>query len=543
MTAGFSVRLKKALAGRSQAQLNEFQFLNLDMVKAETGDRWIEVRKKVYGVAAHFVEKRMHADDMVVRCRGGFILIFAHLSAEDSQARLEAISHELNLFFLGDRILKNLEICSQARKVDAAEFAQFIQRSSSTEPRAAMQGDRRRADADETADPNGPNWQPGETRGSAGASLGREVSSPVPESVARWVRGEPGSPSHAARLQPEAGGAVRQTTGWQSGPARRADVPHYQPGMASSCKSDPQLGHWTDIGRQVAPPLQTWRAANMASSASYVPGVARPVAAETMRPWDDIVFKPCWDSQLNEITSNICLARRFKDGKVLYGRDALLGSDAADQHRALDRAVAIAAQRGYQQVHAQGKVCRICIPVHYDTIRSVADRVSYFSILQVVPPHLRQHFSLRVDQIPAGAPISQMQDLFRSMKWFGSNLLATIRLDETDLSPFEGCGIDTFCIQMPVSIRTGNISDDQIETLGRSVKAVRQSRASTFLTRVKNFDGLVAGLSAGARLFAGEAIGPETALPAPRRDASFIELVERSEAMRAFDQQDQRAAG
>ena len=169
MSSGLEERLKKALAGRSPAEMNEFQFLNLEMVKVETGDRWIDVRKKIYSVAAHFVEKRVHPDDVVVRCRGGFILIFAHLSAEESRARLEALSQELNVFFLGDQILKNLDINACARKVNAAEFAQFIQMSAQADPAEAAAGGRRRAaKAPDDAPGKDAKWAQGDKREKSG---------------------------------------------------------------------------------------------------------------------------------------------------------------------------------------------------------------------------------------------------------------------------------------------------------------------------------------------------------------------------------------
>tara|TARA_R110000868_G_scaffold369683_1_gene633107 strand:+ start:10600 stop:12195 length:1596 start_codon:yes stop_codon:yes gene_type:complete len=531
MQSGFEERLKKALAGRSPAQLNEFQFLNLEMVKAETGDRWIDVRKKIYGVAAHFVEKRMQADDVVVRCRGGFILIFAHLSGEDARARLEVISRELNLFFLGDRILKNLEISSTARNVDAAEFAQFIQTSANVEQGDAAEGERRRADVDNAQAANNADWVHGDSNARSEARLSPEERFPVPEHLARWVGGESRPHSADSGLTPEDRRAAGQAS------ARFQDRPD------GAATPGPGVLRSVDGTRQHSSRKAGWRDAVERASEMDEPGLPEAVFVESKPHWDDIVFKPCWDATLNAITSNICLARRIKDGAVYYGRDTLMGSDALDLHCALDRAVAIAAQRGYQQVYVQGESCNVCIPVHYDTIRSVSDRISYFSILQVVPQHLRRRFWLRVDNIPAGAPISQMQELFRSMKCFGSNLLASIPFDQADLSRFDGCGVDIFGSELPAARRSGSITEDEIAALSRRAKAAGKMTAASFLTRVDGFDSLVAGVSAGVRVFVGEAVGPETALPVARRDAPFAELLQRAEDMRDIERDLLRGAG
>lgn len=507
--------------------MNEFQFLNLEMVKAESGDRWIAVRKKVYGVAAHFVEKRVRADDVVVRCRGGFILIFANLSAEDSRTRLEEISHELNLFFLGDQILKNLEITSHARRVDAAEFANFIQMSAAAEPEGAAACDRRQVPADAAVSGKDANWQLDDARSPTGAALSPEASSPVPEKFARWVDGGAAPHSADSGLTEEARRNAHKSARWQDTKTEPSGVAQHQN---------------SEMPRRGPAGQAKWQGGVETTSQMDEPGLPAAVFVESKPYWDDIVFKPAWDSKLNAISSSICLARRIKDGAVYYGRDALMGNGSPELHSALDRAVAIAAQRGYQRVYAQGESCNICIPVHYDTIQSVTDRISYFSILQVVPQHLRCHFFLRVDYIPPGAPISQMQELFRSMKCFGSNLLALLPYSQTDLSRFEGCGIDIFGSALPAGRRTGEISDDEIASLGRRAKAAGKLTAATFLTQVDDFAGLAAGVSAGVRVFVGDAVGPETALPVAPRALPFAALLERAEDMREIEQGLRRTA-
>lgn len=524
MQPSFEDRLKKALAGRSPAEMNEFQFLNLDMVKAESGDRWIEVRKKVYGVAAHFVEKRMQADDVVLRCRGGFILIFARLSAVESRARLEAISQELNLFFLGDRILRNLDLKAEGRSVDAAEFARFVEMSAcagndaNPDPVGARRRDRRRMD---DGRPNrDARWMAGKSRAHAAPSAWpREGAPERAGTFTNWQGGSDAKPGTKS-------GSCGEDPGHPS-----AGSPEWKNRRVCESGSGEALPHrFASVPTRPSHAPEQREAVRMASYLDE-PCLPPEPFADARPHWDDIVFKPCWDAKLQAITSNICLARRTKDGVVYYGSDTLMGSDDIGVRCALDRAVAMAAQRGYQQLHAQGESCLICIPVHYSTIRGVADRVSYFSILQTVPPHLRHHFYLRVDHIPADAPISQMQDLFRSMKWFGSNLVASLPFGHTDMSRFEACGIDIFSCDVPAGKRSGALCDADIAKLGQSVKAAKEKRAATVMNQTDDFEGLVGGLLAGVRGFAGDAVGHDMSLPMPERAVTFTELFERSEAI------------
>lgn len=464
---GLEARLKKALAGKSPADLNAFQFLSLDMVKAETADRWIEVRKKVYNVAAHFVEKRLGEDDVLVRCRGGFILIFAHLSGRAAEDRLATISQDINIFFLGDRILCHLDISSSPQTLDATAFARVMREHADE----ALLDGRRRSDPKSAAARAG--GETGEAHWKAGDM--RDASSAPAVDAANTGRPAPRTPDATKIERPS------DRMAWKT--SAQARHPHRE--------SEPVLS-------------------------------ARPAVPQ--QAWDDIVFRPCWDVTPGEIAANICLARKTRGQVTRYGRDTFGGQAPVEAHRDLDRAVAVAAQRGFLKLHTRGEVCIVAIPVHYETIRSVQDRIGYFSILQSVPQHLRCHFFLRVDDIPPGAPMGQMQEIFRSMKIFGSHLLATVPFEQTDLGRFEGCRIDIFGCHLPQRLRTDPASEADIELMRQRAKKAAAMHAGTALIGVDRFDVLASGVSAGVKTFAGHAIGPVDVDPAPTHPISFGDL-------------------
>jgi len=497
MDQSLESKLKKALAGRDAADMGQFEFLNLDMVRAEAGDKWIEVRKKIYSVSAYFVEKRLHADDVVMRCRGGFILIFAHLNGAQARDRVGATSAELNRFFLGDQILKDLEVRAEAKSVSAAEFAQILQMTS--KPRAMSDTPQKAPEAKWKNKPDGTPGGP--PRGAAGWTDGDGPKTAA--NGARWKDGDPSRPPSAgsrpneddepvARDRRDRGAAAEVETGGKSG------------------KSG-------------------WQAAVEGASARADSEIPDAIFTEPAAHWDDIIFKPFWDAKLGVISANLCLARRIRNGKALYGRDTLRGDTCKSLQIQLDRSVAMAAQRGFQQMFAQGAPCAIAIPVHYDTVRSVQERVAYFSILQSVPQNLRRYFYLRVDNIPDGAPLGQMQEIFRSMKFFGSNLLAKIPLNFTNVKSFEGCRIDLFGSEVPDNKTAANFKDAEVQALAARNKACKDMSAGCFLTHVSSFDLLNLGISTGVRFFSGTAIGAETALPSPVTPLSFVDLHQRQQ--------------
>ena len=250
--------------------------------------------------------------------------------------------------------------------------------------------------------------------------------------------------------------------------------------------------------------------------------------ADLDKAWDDIVFLPSWDVHFGYITANFCMARREYRGRTLFGRSTLLGNDSPDLHRLLDHSVAIAAQRGFLRRYAEGVKCAVAIPVHYDTIIGVSDRIRYFSILQCVPQKLRKYFYLRVDNIPEGAPQGQMEELFRAMRCFGSNILAKIPVGTVQLGRFENCGISLFASELPQPDNDGGLREATLKKLTAQAVSIDRYGARGCLTRVSTFDQLEAALNAGFQVFTGDAVGAPLANPMPLQPCLLEDLRQRA---------------
>ncbi len=427
MQPELKMKLKLALAGRANVEMGQLQFLNLEEVKQRAGSDWPHLRTKIYDVSAHFIEKRLDADDVTFRCQGGFLIIFSVLTGDAAAERVAEITAELSAFFLGDQALETLKLAAESRSVSPEEFLEIIAQA-----------------------------QPQE-----------------------------------AEIRPSgAGGTTRDPGGDPGRPAWAEDEPLAETG--------PPPPRWT---QSAAKPRST--------------------------PWDDIVFKPCWDARTNAVSHHLCVARRVINGFPAYGRETFTVLDSRPLNRLLDHSVAIAAQRGFQRVHAEGGSCGIIIPVHYDTISSLSERMSYFAILQSVPVPIRRHFQLRIDGIPDGAPEAQMQELFRSMMPFGSKIIARLPYGVSKLRRFEGSGIGMFGTEIPHRLGDGEVSTATVQAVLGLVTAAQDLRAETFLTQIENTSLLGASVSAGVRLFSGDLIGPDQAVPTPARPLEFNDIAHR----------------
>ncbi len=447
-------KIKRVLAEKGGLDVGHFQWINLDMVKDEVGDRWIDIRKKIYSAAANHLEKRLGPNDTLLRCRGGFILIYGDLTGEAAAAQTASLAESVNRFFLGDRILRNLDILAKTTQLDASTLGSFLQRSdleAATDKPSKSSGD--------TAEPESP------TKGGSGwQAFGTETSNSS-EVIARDRRLREGSPP----------------TG-KEGP--------------SSQSSRVSAGAGIDATRDIK---------DFASLAFKVP---EPV-------WDDIIFKPCWDVKFNHLTASFCMPRRIHDGNTLYGLQTLLGNrDPAILH-SMDHAVAVTAQRGFLKQYAAGRKCAVVIPVQYQTVIGTQDRIRYFSILQKVPQQARKYFYLRIDSIPDGAPIGQMEELFRSMRIFGSNLLAKIPPGTIQLDRFDNCAIAIYSTSLERAWARTGLPDHIVSKLVDQAVSIKRKSKRGALTQVDTLDELNFGLDAGYEIFTGAVIGTDRALPCP----------------------------
>ena len=75
--------------------------------------------------------------------------------------------------------------------------------------------------------------------------------------------------------------------------------------------------------------------------------IPAPAHGDQSVGWDDFVFMPTWDSRKAFVSHHICVARKSVGGGARYGRDTLSGAPDREAHRQLDRATALAAQRGF----------------------------------------------------------------------------------------------------------------------------------------------------------------------------------------------------
>jgi hypothetical protein len=474
-------RLKTSLSGRQTIDLGQFQWVNLDMVRREAGDDWDKLRHEIFKASSAFIERRISSDDVLMRFEGGFMLVFSDLDGDAADEKIDEISLALNTFFIGDRALRSLQIAAEARQVSKDEFLAIVASGEATSLNTSA--DDIKSDTDCVDSKEVLSVLRG--RGTSTGKL-RQVEKQLPDSDVVALMSDEALESEAKS------GSSNETGQVQLDQAQR---------VWDSVRDKPKLDK-----------TPMWRPANESDGVN------------STALWDEIVFIPVWDSKLEIISAQIAMARRVRNGKTERGRHILPVNSSADDFHFLDQATAITAQRGFQRVFAQKKHVQIGITINFETIARVADRVAYFSILQLIPQRMRRFFIIRVDGTPEGVPSVQLQEIFRSIRSFGFSLVVHLEEALSDLHPFEGCGIEYFSHQLASEFAARPSLDDDISALMNFTRATKRIGAEAYLTGIDGFDELSLAISVGARFVAGKAISEDLPQAEPTRQARAIDF-------------------
>lgn len=119
--------LEEILAAPAGFKSIQLQWISLAMIQvalqSQTDKERIVIRKRVYQSAFDFVDERLRKVDALFRCRGGFLVVYGDLDNLDSPAHGAAISHDLNLHFVGTRKVDGFRVDSCSRTTTTSELA------------------------------------------------------------------------------------------------------------------------------------------------------------------------------------------------------------------------------------------------------------------------------------------------------------------------------------------------------------------------------------------------------------------------------------
>jgi EAL domain-containing protein (putative c-di-GMP-specific phosphodiesterase class I) len=375
----------------------QIQFINLELVREQAGDRWTSLRNKVFNIGEFFISKRMDDRDVVLRCKDGFIVVFYDSSPPPPVERAEDVSLQLNEFFIGEAAFRHLGINCRHLKLDQTEITAFL--------------------------------------ASQGASL------PDP----------PGRSEKAA-----------------SGPSAA-------PGFLSKA---------------------------------------------------EVIFEPVWDAGKEAVTTNMALARGVcrETGIRLTGRQLCIGEHERQHLAEYDLFVLQATIRELKTLFSGHRRAAFSIPIHLQTMLQRDARLEYFNQLREMSRPMKQLLYFYVEGIAPGTPVSQVEDVFGSLRPLVAGVMAKLGFGVTDLSGLDNCKPQLVGWELP-----GNRAGNELPAIQHSricslVRAANARKLKTFLTGISSMEALREGASIGVDFLAGKAIGPSQTFACPPYPLSWPEL-------------------
>lgn len=100
--ADIAFRLRNLAQGRETLDVAQFQFMEMDSIKAAYGERWPENKARILGVADSFLRRRVDPGDLLIQAGDGFILVQGSAAGAAAASAVGSLSHGLNEFFLGE---------------------------------------------------------------------------------------------------------------------------------------------------------------------------------------------------------------------------------------------------------------------------------------------------------------------------------------------------------------------------------------------------------------------------------------------------------
>jgi hypothetical protein len=110
----------------------QVKLLGLDEVRQAAGARWPRMREHVREGSLKIIAARIGADDAVIPCGDGFLVVFADTAAAETERRCSDIRDALISFYLGEEALKAVRADVARETVSAAHLANMV----SAPPRA-----------------------------------------------------------------------------------------------------------------------------------------------------------------------------------------------------------------------------------------------------------------------------------------------------------------------------------------------------------------------------------------------------------------------
>jgi hypothetical protein len=121
-----SARVRAAAHDGGLIETAQVKLVGLDEIRIAAGPRWPRMREHVREGSLKIIASRIGAEDAVVACGDGYLVVFADAASEDTKRVCAEIHDALIAFYLGEDALKALRAEVQRESASAASLAGVV---------------------------------------------------------------------------------------------------------------------------------------------------------------------------------------------------------------------------------------------------------------------------------------------------------------------------------------------------------------------------------------------------------------------------------
>lgn len=139
-------KLKTAARTTGALPAAQVQFLNIGELAARSGRHWPAVNDRIRTGSLSYIRASLDADDLVIPCDDGFLVLFAEGDSASHAARTQELQSTLAAFYFGEEGLETLKVQVDPRQLNGGDIRAIVDNRGSgaeattTEAAAQQQG-------------------------------------------------------------------------------------------------------------------------------------------------------------------------------------------------------------------------------------------------------------------------------------------------------------------------------------------------------------------------------------------------------------------
>ncbi|WP_439817477.1 hypothetical protein [Zavarzinia sp. CC-PAN008] len=201
--------------------------------------------------------------------------------------------------------------------------------------------------------------------------------------------------------------------------------------------------------------------------------------------------------------------RRLSHGLIQHDYDVLADPLDANEIGDLDCGSLIAGVTALDDAFRRHAPVGITVPVHFETLASVARRRRYVDIARRIPSHLQKGLMFCLTNLPEGVPYVRLAEITVVLRPFARSILAVTGWRRTDIAIFAQAGIPI----VGATAEPQRADDDILDDVRRLTAMVDRIGGQAFIDGVTSWRLLAALCDTPVRFVMGSRLGPSVAQP------------------------------